>query len=360
MKSEYREFYSQSRIDKVISLSMAFIAFVSAVLPKKKGLYIYGSMWGYDIADNPKYAFLYDESAIEKYFLTKNKNLLGSVRYDKVKPVYMYSFQGVMLQLRAEKAFFSHGVFDFIPSLVWGARKINLWHGVPMREIGPDYDWAGDGKLKKKIKILFYRVFGWAYYMSCDEVWVPFRGLKENYKRFFRVSRPEISIKKQPRNECYHKNKARERSKKILFAPTYHTVDGRGFNISSFFQNIGLYDQELIDMLDASGFKLVIRPHPIDLEVFRSANIPLNVEIDFTEDLYEALGGYKGIVTDFSSVLLDGIEIGSPVARILLPNDEREKTIHVSIRKYVKVYSTIYEAICSLVSRPTEHMVDSL
>lgn len=295
--------------NKVLLLAMTGIALLSKVIPKRKGLSLYGSMSGYSVADNPKYAYINDSSSKEKFFILKNKERLLYQFPDGSSPVYAYSLKGLALQLIAEKVYFSHGIFDFVSPLIWGSEKHNLWHGVPIKEIGPAADWGKDSILKIKFKSLFYQAFGHMYYMSCDYVYCPFKDRIPDYRRFFSIPNPSILIKEQARNFASSTiRKANTTATTILYAPTYRKYSSTPDAISKYLKEIGLYSEELSTQLKVNRSSLIIRPHPIDREAYSKIELPSFCFLDTSNDLYEVLHSYKAVITDYSSIYYDCLE----------------------------------------------------
>jgi CDP-glycerol glycerophosphotransferase (TagB/SpsB family) len=304
---KYEDYYKRSSLKKLLFFLLGWIAIIAKALPKKKGLYAFGSMNGFSVSDNSKYLFLNSEPSKTNYFITKNKEILSSALSPGVYPVYAYSLKGIAIQLFAEKTYFSHGIYDFVPVLIWGSQKHNLWHGVPCKEIGPEADWKQSSEFSKRIKTLFYRVHGYLYYMSCDYIYCPFEDRVHDYTRYFSVSKPKVVVSKQPRNHYAKKNNI---SRNVLYAPTFRGGKFPGFSYQEFFRTCGLYDVDLQHFLSSNDIKLVLRPHPIDLIEISKIPLPHNVILDESADLYESLTSYEIVITDYSSICLDCEEIG--------------------------------------------------
>lgn len=299
----YAKFHKKGFIRKISQPLLLPIAMLSKLIPKEKGLEIFSSMNGFQITDNTKYAFESSQNK-NRFWITKNK-VLAKKAQKGFLPIYAYSFRGFLLQLRAEKSYFTHSIFDFIPALIYGSQKINLWHGVPLKEIGPLSDWKNKSKLKARVLEIYYRLFKHCYYMHCDIVACPDESLKEDYQRFFRISKPQIFIMKQARNEfCPSRTKTR----KILFAPT-HRSQIRSNNIRETLNSFGLFSNKLFNFLQENKIELVVRPHPIDKDSLEMISLPDNVTIDRSEDLYDSIKQYPVVITDYSSIYYDCCEL---------------------------------------------------
>lgn len=300
---KYEKFYRKSSFQKLSLLLLSPIAWASQIIPKNNEIEIYSSMNGYKISDNSKYAFLHSESK-SKFWITKNKSIL-SKNHSEI--IYAYSIKGIIIQLRAGRAYYSHSIFDFAASLIMGSKKFNLWHGVPLKEIGPPSDWKKKSILKKKLLTTYYRIFKHCYYMHCDYILCPQESLTIDYERFFSVSRPQIIIQPQPRNiYC----RPHIRTKEILFAPT-HRMQIAGSDINKIIEQSELFSNEVHDFLKSNELTIVIRPHPVDkddITIIESSNYRL----DFSDDLYESIKKYSLIITDYSSIYYDCKDLDIP------------------------------------------------
>jgi len=314
----YDFYYKRGVLKKVINIAFVLVAFLGKLIPKKKGVYLFGSMYGYNVADNSKYLYRQTESN-SKYFIIFNKELLNDEEYSDYNLIYARSLKGIVLQLRAEKVFFTHGIFDFLPYLIAGSEKHNLWHGVPLKEIGPYSDWANDCKVLFYIKVYFYKLVPHAYYMSCDYVYCPFESRVEDYHRYFMVSNPKVVLKKQAKNV---NSKHIAPKKKILYAPTHRSMYFSDFDFEDYFSKIGLYDELFINSMKETGFELVIRPHPVDKVVFEGSALSSVYKLDLTHDLYATLADYALVITDYSSIYLDCLERGTECISIAADYDE--------------------------------------
>lgn len=259
-------------------------------------------MNGFTIADNSKYKYKQKKSN-NKFFITLNENIIDNEEFSEYNPVYALSLKGIFLQIRAEKVYFTHGIYDFIPCFIWGAEKHNLWHGVPLKEIGPNSDWSENSQIIFLLKKIIYKTLKPLYYMSCDYVYCPFTELIPSYKRFFCISKPSIIIEKQARN-TYKKHTYKNR--KILFAPTHRTLNYNENELNNLIKNLKI--KEARDTIYKENHELIIRPHPIDLDFYLRSELSKIYTIDSSIDIYETIGSYEFIITDYSSIYLDCLE----------------------------------------------------
>ena len=127
----YKNFRQKNTLQNLIQFPITiFLSILSRILPKAN-YEIYGSMNGFKICDNSK--FLFNNTTFkESYFITKNQNIFEDINLKiNKKIIYAYSLKGIYLQLRAKKIYWTHGLNDFIPSLVIGSYIVGLQHGLP-------------------------------------------------------------------------------------------------------------------------------------------------------------------------------------------------------------------------------------
>ena len=135
--------------------------------------------------------------------------------------------------------------------------------------------------------------------MSCDVVYCSAKSRKSDFENYFQVSKPKVIINPQPRNTYATKvNKVN----KVLFTPTYR----RGEDIKSLIKNIDAFHHKISACFLQNSVELIVRPHPI--------NVPEFIEfykgtLDLTADLYESIKSYKCIVTDYSSIYYDCLDL---------------------------------------------------
>ncbi|MBD9514024.1 CDP-glycerol glycerophosphotransferase family protein [Pseudomonas sp. PDM22] len=323
---KYEKFYRKSNFQKLSLLLLSPLAWASQIIPKNNEIEIYSSMNGYRISDNSKYAFLHSKNK-SKYWITKNKSLL---RKHHPEILYAYSIKGIIIQLRACRAYYSHSIFDFAAPLIMGSEKFNLWHGVPLKEIGPPSDWKNKSTLKKKLLTAYYRIFKHCYYMHCDYILCPQESLIRDYERFFSVSRPKIIIQPQPRNTYCTPHIS---TKEILFAPT-HRMQIAGSDINKVIEESELFSNEVREFLKSNEITIVIRPHPVDKDNIKSIESE-SYRLDFSDDLYDSIKKYSLIITDYSSIYYDCKDLNIP--RLIIASDAEDYIDKVGVTEnYIK------------------------
>lgn len=281
-------------------------------------------MNGFRIADNSKYHYLNNPTE-SKYFILKDKNYVETAEIGGYNSVYCYSLKGIWLQLIADKAFWSHGMQDFIPFLVAGSNVVGLQHGAPIKKGGKARELHSLKNSNRRIKMLKFKIRSFLYLIApyannqhCNITICGEEKFNKNVKEIFAYSRPIILNEMLPRIAYAPK---RKQDNSILYAPTYRSYRSLDLTL----QNINFDKSRINALLNKNDYKLVVRPHPMDADSTFIKDIMKSkkgrIIFDQTEDLYDQITRYKLIITDFSSIYQDSIWLGIPV---ILTSDDLE------------------------------------
>lgn len=303
-------------------------------MPKRYGLVLFGAFSGAKIADNSLALYLRTACGNDKsYFITKNRAELSKALPDGKFPVLAQSPLGVWLQLRAEKVYYSHSVFDFTSPLIVGAFITCLQHGFPVKRGGSAT--RNSGSVSSFRKLLIEKLIPYSYYYFCHEVWTPPGIFAENTRAVFQLGSPSIKEQRPPRLELVH---LKPETGKILFAPTHMTAVDFGQRVEEW----GLISEEspVAKCLHENSLTLALRPHPIDADSASQLPLIQNVLLDTTDNVHDTLGDYEFLITDVSSLGFDALELDIPVRFVL---SDFEKFAEDEIGIFENVFPLIYE-----------------
>lgn len=261
----------------------------------------YRLMWA--VSDNPELMKrkLFELNPHYDHMVFKKKSLSG----------YSYFF-------KAKYLITTHGYFGGI-SNIKSQTHINLWHGMPLKTIGKgmsqqsstgfgidtDYTVATSPKFKE--------LMAFSFDIKYDQVLVT--GLPRNDMLFEKG----LGLNKLRLENSY--------SKVIIWMPTYRKSvvgdirsDGNadGFGLKEMlFDNFDALNGILKDL----NYLLIIKPHPMDelgkRDLPSSKNIlPINDKIlnEYNIVLYYLLADSDVLITDYSSVFVDYLLTGKPIA----------------------------------------------
>ena len=329
----------------------SIISLIANFFPKDKNLIVIGTSLGRNFSDNSKYLYLYFHQSIQNknkmIWITKNKKVNRYLKSINLPCEYLYSLKGLFYTIRASKVFISHSVKDINGALINGAEIIQLWHGQPLKKIGFNGDWFSEG-IRGGLKLRFYGLFSFSYYMKCDKV-ITFSNMeKEIFKEAFKYSFRDKNIDKnilklgQPRNDSLNNgfifqetffpeikqlNKIKDNYTKIIsWLPTHRLQLKKTIVDIIIESNLDL--ERLNGFFKKNNSLFVIKAHFLELELLKHRLRGYdNILIYELPDPYPLLHFTDILITDYSSVYFDFLITNKPI--IFAPFDfyEYKKTV---------------------------------
>lgn len=286
----------------------------------------------YVIPKSPRKVFLYDRRfrkdnvwAIAKFLSTNNKYEEYNVFYytqqpDQYLPNIFFinnRFQAIWHRLRSTYIFHSYNdLYRFQP--VRNQKIVDTMHGSPLKKIG----YMGS---KSKFNKL------WDYESAYTHIICMSDFFKEIIQKSFGASDSQCLISGYPRNDMIFSEKDvlqnfdinKEVYKKVLlWLPTWRE-DGTDANRVSdiSFPILNANTVVLLDQyLTKENILLIIKPHPIQLELAIFKNKYKNVKVFDNDDLnqhnvelYEMFNQIDALLTDYSSVYFDFLLTMKPI-----------------------------------------------
>lgn len=306
------------RLKKVAKLiTDGLLYFLARVIPNKEGLVVF-SMSGGRYSDNSKALFehinRFYSQEIDALWLSDPKLEKQNIPRDfKEKFLPRNSIKGIATLLKAEVCILSHGFGDygFFKGAAKGKRTLMLWHAITTKCCG-----LLDEKLNKQEKELYWSKETRHYdaiicssdvdrYYTCGYTGVPIQS---------------VYVTGLPRNDFIH-NGTRSVSTPtktiVLYAPTFRDY-GRGG--SSIFFPFDIDDYNISKWAEKSGLTFILRPHPNDVDsVSHAQQLSENYPEQFIDgsyavspDVRQLILDCDAIVTDYSSIYVDGLLIDRP------------------------------------------------
>lgn len=299
------------------------IFLLSVFVPTKKGLFIFGSWFGKKYGDNTRALFehLSNIQPENVYWYTDNEKIASKIIASGNKCISGVNMKNIFLHLRAEAVFCNCSAnSDLLGGYINKRTKVfNLWHGTPMKKIGKDavksglsHTRLGMSKpnltlslIKKILPSTFYNFLKLdTYYLaSSPEVSKILQGAMG-------VNEEKIIICGYPKLDKIFIESGYAEPYKILYAPTYRGEYNSELDILTMFGfNIEFADK----VLKENKATLTIRLHPankLPVAVINRINNTNTISIDNEDDIYESLGKYSLVITDYSSVYFDALAVG--------------------------------------------------
>jgi CDP-glycerol glycerophosphotransferase (TagB/SpsB family) len=213
-------------------------------------------------------------------------------------------------------AIFTHSVaWEFwAPLMAKRVFRVQTWHGMPIKHIGYDDEKDPFVKMARLLSLIFP-------YLDDHLNLVTAGGEADEacYRTAFNVDRHAIIKVGYARNDALLASiqKASETKEKVInviYMPTFRGVIGSEFKL---FSSSG-FDFTYYDALcDRLGINFWIKLHPVQLFQRRdleAIEVCKNIHaLQEVEDIYEEMGKFDILVTDFSGIYFDYLITGRPI-----------------------------------------------
>lgn len=329
----------------VAKIVPSYILFaIASAVPKKRGLWLFGAWMGRKHSDNPKYIHAYlatGEPGIQAVWIAKDWALFKRMRAAGHAVEYAFSPAGIWRQLRAEIVVFTHSVPDeFVsPAIAPRVVRVQTWHGIPIKKIGKDDNTQQYSAAYKRLRAMLYP----CDLDRCDLVIAAGESDAHKYQSAFNVRPEDIRITGYPRNDelirSIARNAATGERRRAIYMPTFRGAVDSEFTL---LRTSGFDFRAADVILDRIGWDLTIKLHPMQrLSAPDAAAIAATKRIDSLasgRDIYDEVGGYDAVITDFSGIYFDFMISGKP---IIMAPFEIEKYLAQDRELYYR-----YEDIC--------------
>jgi CDP-glycerol glycerophosphotransferase (TagB/SpsB family) len=329
---------------------------LSYFIPRNKNVWVFGAWLGRRYADNSRHVYEYvceNRKNIRAIWLSRNPDIVDYLRKNGREVYLISSFWGFWFSCRASVVISSNGKMDVNRPAISKAIKIQLWHGIPLKKIGPSdevmpcyhYGWRGrifvsfhHAIIGIKKAIFPFLLENWDFIISTSPV------ISERMASAYGVSESRVVITGYPRNDILLNGQRRLSSafneifetrkfkKFILYAPTFR---------NRYEDNVSLFNgfdlQKMDSCLKKHDALFMIKMHPI----FDAATLMIKdvttphmywiQEKDISE-LNELLPHVDLLITDYSGAYLDYLLLDKPI--IFTPFD---------LERYVKMDRDLYE-----------------
>jgi CDP-glycerol glycerophosphotransferase (TagB/SpsB family) len=319
----------------VFFVPLQFLHLFTFLAPRSKRIWIFGSWDGKVFLDNSKYFYLYvsrNQPDILAIWISQNRTLVKQLQKSGYNACYAWSLRGIYYCLRAKFYFIDYnpgGIGNFFaPINLWlsgNAKIIQLWHGLPLKEIG-SHDSIGNAitsasaKLWKKLRVLYWFSAEPLNYNVNKFVVVP-RFFEEIFKSAFRLRKDRVVVAGYPRNDVLlglfnylpkspvrcKLDELKTHGKTLLFYfPTFRDTGTTTLNSVDF--------DKFEAFLEARNCVLVAKLHDRDLNLRSILQNRKNVLLlPRFSDLYEILTLGDLLITDYSSVFFDFLLVDKPI-----------------------------------------------
>ena len=318
-------------LPKLISPLMFLIYCLVYFLPRNRRSWVFGSGVGVNFSDNAKYLFLYcsSEKDINCYWITKNKDLVESLRNDGLNAYYKYSAKGLWLSLSSKVYVYDSRTGSINHWASAGAIKVNLWHGSPLKTIDRDITVKHNafyiGNHTWGIKRYLVRMIMPEWFVVADLMIATSEKVKGYFNSAF--GSKKIEVTGYPRNDIISNPSLYARylvfeqniidsistEKTILYAPTFR--DTNRFN-----REAPIEWGRLNDLLRKNDATFLIKLHRHDYSMAIKEEYSNIRVLDNESDMYPLFSKVDLLITDYSSIFFDFLLTDKPV--LFFPYDK--------------------------------------
>lgn len=314
------------------------IFLLSALIPKSKKIWVFGSWGGKQFADNPKYLFNYiyeRKTNIKAVWLSYNNDVVQILRGEGKLAYTTFSLKGIWYACRAKVGVVSHGMIDINRFACARLKVVQTWHGIPMKPIllsDPKESTINKRKLLKKLSWIFPFLKKELNFHNSLVICSSSDLVTKILKIAFGEASPIVTtgfprldglFKKSPKNEILEKiaSYKDEGLKPGIYMPTWRQKNE--FNIIGYLiKNL----QNIEEYLNQNNAILFLRIHPFDQhqlpQDFPYKRIHLISNETIKGDIYSILGEFEFLVSDYSSIIFDYLIMTKPIMLLAPDRDE--------------------------------------
>jgi len=291
---------------------------------------VFGAWFGHRYADNSRYVFEFvveHERQIRAVWLTRDPQIVAQLQRRGREVHLTGSWQGFWLACRAGLAVVTCGNTDVNPMALSRSRRLQLWHGTPLKRILAD-DHITEARPRPGWARLLNR-FSEILFPFVREQWdliiSPSPAISPRLASAFSVSFESLAVTGYPRGDVILRSPPEPlpyleplkerfpRHRLLLYAPT-HRLEGRG-TVDLF---ADLERGELTRFLETEQALLLVRMHYYHAGQSRS---PKTTELgqvcwlsdEDVPDINFLLPHIDILITDYSSIYFDYLLLDRPV-----------------------------------------------
>lgn len=309
-----------------------FLYLFSFLIPKNKNLWIFGGLLGEGYNDNSKYFFEHvhhQRTGVKAVWISQNKDVIKSLRKKGYNAWSGFSAKGCWTSMRAGVGVISHSkVRDLKPFVITPKVKfIQLWHGIPLKKIEfDDTVFFNKPSLKTQAGFLIMKIISPGFRRKFDMIIACSNEDQKNFSTAFKTDISKIKVTGYPRNDVlsdrHYGYEDRRGIRQILYVPTFRGIEKSDFNL---FDKYGFDVAKLESFLDTKKMELIVKLHPYNLPSPQFLKQIKNSDQIFFykgSDIYDHLGDFDMIITDYSSIYFDFLLLDRPI--IFAPFDIEE------------------------------------
>ena len=300
--------------------------FLSGFVPRRPDLWVFGSWGGFRFADNGAAFFEFCQrrlaGSVQLVWISRNRDIVARLRARGFEAHWLWSPTGMVRCLRARLHLFDCFAKDTNFWLSRGAKKLNLWSGVPLKTFERDIDNPRNRYYRvfhgsTMQRMLYGMMMPW-HVSRPDMIIATSEETRAITARAFGVPMHSVCVTGFPRNDslfvgspaaagksCPSAVLEAERAGKrvFLYLPTFRD-HGRPF-VKIDWKSL----DALMERLNAVFF---IKFHPVDATQFNDASARV-VQLFQDTDVYDVMPHSSALISDYSSIIFDYMLLDRPI-----------------------------------------------
>ncbi len=268
------------------------------LIPKDPSIWVFANVFGYK--DNARYLFEFTNDKcpdIKAIWVSSHKQ--ERVESNR-KHFTRFSCKGIWLQYRAGVVFVSTGQSDVASFCLARTKIIQLWHGIPIKNILLDsqetFPFKSLSPLIHKISLAFLK----KNLRNYSLILASSQQVQLRLASAFGVPENKVVITGYPRHDIIYEE-AKHRKKWILYAPTWRNRLNDAQSIV-----MSICNTDILSQISKLGYEFWLSIHPLNEELlFDLKNLQgINIVGD-DQDINFILAQSEILITDYSSVAID-------------------------------------------------------
>jgi CDP-glycerol glycerophosphotransferase len=325
---------------------------------RNKNLWVFGAWNGTKYADNSKYLYLYVNKNlpnITPVWITKNKNIYYELKNNNYNCSLIGTNECKQILKSAGYAFFTNSLEDFGPNnYLCGAKIVALFHGVGFKKELREFQCT---QIAKILKSFIHYIYCPSYFDLCFTTSV---FMKEKFnKQQYNSNLNKIYITGQPRNDSFISKMENEKTKSILYMPTFRSDAQSQIKLDLIIKGLAT-SEKLNKILKKYDYKFFVKTHFLTNTNLDKNNNIIFLKDDNVYDVQKLLVGTDILITDYSSVANDFSLLERPIVFFAFDLNEYKKYIDDEYNEilkdtYVKSLEELYDVLEGLLENRIEY-----
>ncbi len=300
------------------------LRFLSLFINKNRNIWIFGEFYGKNFTGNPKYFYLFllksQQQNIRPIWISNKKEIVNKIRKLKGEAYQTNSLKALYYGLIGKVYIFSHGIEDVGNYAVRNAFLVNLWHGMPIKNIKKFNQLKAEkiSSLRRRKIELIQKLIKFECNGDYDIITATSELTAKTFESAFIKSPKRIAITGEPKNDIFF-SKTREDVLKdynldewisktiVTYMPTFRDKKHPSISDINFWNELHEFNNDIIFLLhwhpsDLLNKQIITTKTPF---VYNANDLPIDVQ--------ELLLISNILVTDYSSCFIDYLLLDRPI-----------------------------------------------